>query len=120
MADIQNTKSIAGSDVEITGSLAFKSELTFHGKLKGGGIVGTILTIGPTARIEGDIAADALTIFGMVTGNVTVSGKCDLKASAQLFGNLSTTRLVMEDGATLIGQAQIRPASQGAPGAVRK
>ncbi len=115
MADIYEQKSVAGSDIEITGSIVFKGELVFDGKLKDGSIKGKILTVGHGARVEGGIEAEALTISGNVTGNVSVSGKCDLKASAQLFGNLSTTRLVMEDGATLMGQAQIRPAGHNAP-----
>ena len=115
MADLNQQRSTAGSDVEITGSISFKGELIFDGKLKDGGIKGKTLSVGAGARVEGNIDAESLVISGNVTGNVTVAGKCDLKSTAQLFGNLSTTRLVMEDGATLMGQAQIRPAGHGTP-----
>jgi cytoskeletal protein CcmA (bactofilin family) len=115
MADLNQQRSTAGSDVEITGSISFKGELIFDGKLKDGGIKGRVLSVGAGARVEGNIEAESLVISGNVTGNVTVAQKCDLKATAQLLGNLSTTRLVMEDGATLIGQAQIRPAGHGTP-----
>ncbi|MEA3209223.1 MAG: hypothetical protein QOE70_2280 [Chthoniobacter sp.] len=110
MPDFTNNKSNVLSDVEINGSVSFKGELAFDGKLQGGGITGKILTVGPGARIQGDILTDAVTISGTVTGDVTVAGKCDLKSSAQLFGNLTTARLVMDDGATLIGKAEIKPA----------
>lgn len=116
MPDPNSFKSIADSDVEIVGSLSFQGELLFEGRLKGGSVKGKVLTLGPTARIDGDIEAEALVIFGEVHGNVMVTGKCDLKTSAQLFGNLITSRLVMEDGATLIGDVEIRPAAAaGAP-----
>ena len=115
MADISTNKSNVSSDVEIYGSVTFKGELTFDGKLQGGGITGKMLTVGPSAKIQGDIHSDAVTISGTVTGDVTVSGKCDLKSSAQLFGNLTTARLVMDDGATLIGKAEIKPAGTTLP-----
>lgn len=115
MADIPSNKSNVSSDVEIYGSITFKGELAFDGKLQGGGITGKILTVGPLAKVQGDIHSDAVTISGTVTGDVTVTGKCDLKASAQLFGNLTTARLVMDDGATLIGKAEIKPAGTTLP-----
>lgn len=115
MSDIPSNKSNVASDVEIYGSITFKGELTFDGKLQGGGITGKMLTVGPSAKIQGDIHSDAVSIAGTVTGDVTVTGKCDLKSSAQVFGNLTTARLVMDDGATLIGKAEIKPAGTTLP-----
>ena len=115
MPEIPSNKSNVLSDVEIYGSISFKGELVFDGKLQGGGITGKILSVGPGAKIQGDIHSDAVTISGTVNGDVTVSGKCDLKSSAQLFGNLTTARLVMDDGATLIGKAEIKPAGTSLP-----
>lgn len=120
MADLNNLKSNVSNDVEIYGSVTFKGELTFDGKLQGGGITGKVLTVGPAAKIQGDIHSEAVTISGTVTGDVTVSGKCDLKSSAQVFGNLTTARLVMDDGATLIGKAEIKPAGVTVPPPAQK
>ena len=113
MAELHESKSVAASDVHIIGSITFKGELTFDGKLSGGNITGRMLSLGSSATIDGDIECDALSIAGIVNGNVTVTGKCELHPSAQLNGNLNTSRLVMADGATLIGQVQIRPAGTG-------
>ena len=113
MAESHESKSVAASDVQIIGSLSFKGELVFDGKLSGGSVKGRLLSVGPASRIDGNIEADALSIAGIVNGNVTVSGKTEIHSSAQLVGNLTTSRLVMADGATLIGQVQIRPAGAG-------
>jgi cytoskeletal protein CcmA (bactofilin family) len=121
MPELHESKSVAASDVQIIGSISFKGEFAFDGKLSGGNIKGRVLALGASAKIDGNIECDALSIAGIVNGNVTVSGKCELHASAQLNGNLTTSRLVMADGATLIGQVQIRPAgSAAAPQPVRK
>lgn len=104
-----NASSNIHSDVEITGSLTFKGELTFDGQLKGGDIVGEVLIVGPKARIHGNIQSEALTLHGSVTGDVLVAGRCELKGSANLTGSLTTNRLVMDEGATLMGKAEITP-----------
>ena len=121
MSESHESKSVAASDVQIIGSIFFKGELAFDGRLSGGNIKGRTLLLGSSAKIDGSIECDALSIAGIVNGNVTVSGKCELHASAQLNGNLTTSRLVMADGATLIGQVQIRPAgAAGVPAPVKK
>lgn len=111
MNPISDQQSNITSDVEITGSISFKGDLIFDGQLKGGNITGQLLTIGSKSRIQGNIEADALTLHGAVTGDVLVSGKCELKGSANLVGSLTTNRLVMDEGATFIGQAEITPES---------
>ena len=114
MSENHESKSVAASDVQIIGSIAFKGDLAFDGKLSGGSIKGRVLSIGPSARIDGNVECEALAIAGTVNGNVTVSGRCELHSSAQIVGNLHTSRLVMAEGATLIGQVQIRPTGGGA------
>jgi cytoskeletal protein CcmA (bactofilin family) len=97
------------SDVEITGTLTFTGELSFDGQLHGGDIIGEILVIGPKAKINGNIQAASLVLHGTVQGDVLVTGRCELKGSASLVGSLTTNRLAMDEGATLIGKAEITP-----------
>jgi cytoskeletal protein CcmA (bactofilin family) len=109
-----NQSSIS-SDVEITGSINFKGELTFDGQLKNGDITGAALVIGPKARITGNIMSDSLTLHGTVIGDVLVAGKCELKGSSSLEGGLKTNRLVMDEGATMMGHAEITPDTKRPP-----
>ena len=105
----QLTKSVLSQDVEITGSLTFKGELTFDGTIKGGHISGSVLSLGEHATVEGNITANEVTISGAVKGNATVAQRCHLRASARLNGDLNTSRLIMEEGATFIGMSNITP-----------
>jgi len=105
----QLTKSVLAQDVEITGSLTFKGELSFDGTIKGGHISGSVLSVGEHATVEGNITADEMTISGTVKGNATVAHRCHLRASARLNGDLNTSRLIMEEGATFIGMSNITP-----------
>lgn len=96
-------------DVEISGSVTFKGSLSMDCSLKNGEIKGENLVVGPQAHIEGNVQSATLTLHGAVTGDVVVSEKCNLTAGAKLIGSLTTNRLVMDDGATFIGQAEITP-----------
>lgn len=100
-------------DVQITGTLTFKGELTFDGTLKGGNIHGRKLILGENADVEGNVSASEVTLSGRVKGNATVAERCHLKASARLNGDLTTSRLIMEEGATFIGQSRISPRGKG-------
>jgi len=108
-----NPSSTILSDVEISGTLNFGGELFFDGQLHDGDIIGDTLVLGPKARIQGNIQANALTLHGSVTGDVLVTGRCELKGSASLVGSLTTNRLAMDEGATLIGRAEITPDTKG-------
>jgi len=112
----QLTKSVLAQDVEITGSLTFKGELSFDGTIKGGHISGSVLNLGEHATVEGNITADEVTISGAVKGNATVSQRCHLRASARLNGDLNTSRLIKEEGATFIGMSNITPRGGGQKG----
>src|SRR5580698_8872751 len=102
-------------DVEITGTVKFKGELHFDGQLRDGDLIGDSIVIGPRARIQGNIQADSLILHGSVSGDVLVTGRCELKGSANLVGSLTTNRLVMDEGATMIGKAEITPDMKARP-----
>ena len=115
MSESTNKVSNVPADVQIHGSIKFGGEMTFAGHLTGGNIKGPILTVAPEADITGNIESDTCTIGASVKGNVVVTGKCDLKASAVLIGDLTTSRLVMAEGATFVGKANISPGKGNPP-----
>src|ERR1700733_920873 len=97
------------SDVEVTGTITFTGGLNFDGKLRKGDLDGKDLVLGAKAQIDGNINAASLVLHGSVTGDVLVTGRCELKGSASLVGSLITNRLAMDEGATLIGDVEITP-----------
>ncbi|HEX3870958.1 MAG TPA: polymer-forming cytoskeletal protein [Pirellulales bacterium] len=101
------------SDVEVTGTITFTGGLNFDGKLQKGDMDGEDLVIGARARIDGNINSATLVLHGSVKGDVMVTGQCELKGSASLVGSLTTNRLTMDEGATLIGAVEITPRANG-------
>lgn len=97
------------SDVEITGTLTFKKDLVFDGKMNGEITSDAALTLGANAQVEGEILTQSVVIRGSVKGNVTVEDRCELRGTAQLIGDLKAARLVMEETATLVGRTEVTP-----------
>ena len=111
MADIPNAnaKNILSSDVEIKGSIKFQNDLIVDGKVEGEILSPGILTVGENAEVRGEIKTKSVTVHGKVQGNITVEERCELKARAQLIGDLKAARLVIEEGATFVGKSEVTP-----------
>ncbi len=108
-SSVSSAKNILASDVEITGTLKFENELIFDGKLDGEILSEGVLTLGKNAHVKGEIKTKAVTVHGTVNGNISVSERCELKASSQLTGDLKAMRIVIEEGATFIGKSEVTP-----------
>src|SRR6185436_17430144 len=104
MNDTKTKSSSVPSDVDINGSITFGGDMVFAGRLTGGNIKGPTLTVSHGAHVIGNIESDSCVLVGTVQGDVMVTGKCELKGSATLHGDLTTSRLVMGEGATFVGK----------------
>lgn len=104
-----SSKNVLGSDVEIKGTLKFTGELTFEGKLEGEIHTDGMLNLGDSAVINGNIDAQSVVVRGKVNGNIVAKEKIDIKAKAELFGDIKATKLVIEEGVTFVGKTEVNP-----------
>ncbi len=102
-------KNVLSADVDIKGTIKFDSELICDGKIEGEIISDGVLVIGKNAIVRGEVMTKAVTVHGTVLGNITVSEKAELKASAQLTGDLTASRIVIEEGASFTGKSEVTP-----------
>ncbi len=104
------TKNTLASDVDIKGSIRFQQDLSIDGKVEGEiSSPNGILVVGQNAELRGEIKTKSVTVYGRVHGNITVDERCELKANAQLHGDLKAARLVIEEGATFVGKSEVTP-----------
>ncbi|HWS18485.1 MAG TPA: polymer-forming cytoskeletal protein [Candidatus Elarobacter sp.] len=98
-----------GKSVQIKGELTGSEDLYLDGSIEG-----TIdlrdhsLIIGPNGKIKAGITARDLVVHGRVEGNVTATGRVELRKSCTLIGDVSTQRIVIEDGAFFKGAIDIK------------
>ena len=98
-----------GKSVQIRGELTGSEDLYLDGEIEG-----TIdlrdhsLIIGPNGKIKASISARDLVVHGKIEGNVTATGRVELRKSCSLTGDVSTQRIVIEDGAFFKGAIDIK------------
>jgi cytoskeletal protein CcmA (bactofilin family) len=94
------------ADCEFKGALAFSGELQLHGRLEGTiESEGGSLTIGEEAMIKAEIRVADVQIHGKVQGNVYATGRIELRGKAEVYGDLHTNRLAMDDGVIFVGRS---------------
>ena len=103
------SKNVLNSDVEIKGNLKFTGELTLEGKLEGEVQTDGLLNLGDSAVVNGNINAQSVVVRGKINGNIYAKEKIEIKAKAELFGDIRATKLVVEEGVTFVGKTEVNP-----------
>lgn len=95
---ITNTLS---NGIEIEGSISFSENLLIDGKVKGDIISknGSV-TIGDSAKIEGNITAGEVKLHGHLRGKIK-SNRCELRKTSNITGEIDTKNFSSEEGAAM-------------------
>jgi cytoskeletal protein CcmA (bactofilin family) len=98
-----------GKSVLIRGELSGSEDLYLDGEIEGNvDLRDHSLIIGPNGKIKATITARDLVVHGRLEGNVTATGRVELKKSCTLIGDVATQRIVIEDGAFFKGAIDIK------------
>ena len=89
---------------EITGSEALYIDGRIEGKIT---MPESRVTIGRNGKVDATIQAKEVVVMGKVTGNIECSDRVDIRAEGSVSGDISTSRISVEDGAALKGGIQI-------------
>ena len=106
----QNRTDVAhiGKSVVLKGELSGSEDLFLDGEIEGNiELRDHNLTVGPNGRVRANINAKEVVIQGKVDGNVIASDRVELRKSAVLVGDITTQRIVIEDGAYFKGGIDI-------------
>jgi cytoskeletal protein CcmA (bactofilin family) len=102
-----------GKSVVIRGELSGSEDLYLDGEVEGDiNLSNHKLVIGPNGKIKASITARDVVVHGRVTGNLSASERVELKRSCSLTGDVSTQRIVIEDGAFFKGAIDIKEAKE--------
>ncbi len=97
-----------GKSVVIKGELSGSEDLFVDGEVEGSiELRDQSLIIGPNSKVRAKIFAKEVAVHGKVDGNVAATNKVELKKSAVFNGDISTQRIVVEDGAFFKGSIDI-------------
>lgn len=107
--------SFIGKTMKIEGGLVSDEDLTIEGRVKGTIEVTKTLTIGRYGDVTADINAKVVKIIGKARGNIVASDKVEILSEGRYNGNIMSEKLVVAEGAVLIGninqEEETEPAS---------
>lgn len=99
---------ILADDIEIQGTIKFKSSLLIKGVLQGVILSEGLLIVGPTAKVTAAITTKNLISHGEIQGDVDAGEQIVLKSTSVQNGNLNTVSIVVENGSVFNGACTMK------------
>jgi cytoskeletal protein CcmA (bactofilin family) len=97
-----------GAGLQVKGEISGNDDLLIDGSVEGHVHLGDRrLTIGSTAKVTADIQAREVVVFGKVKGNLRARDRIEIKKDGSVVGDLTTARIMIEDGAYFKGSIEI-------------
>jgi cytoskeletal protein CcmA (bactofilin family) len=103
-----------GNQARLGASLHIKGEITGNEDLQiDGSVEGLVqlddrkLTVGASARVTADLMAREVIVYGNVKGNLRARDRIEIKKDGSVVGDLTTARIMIEDGAYFKGSIEI-------------
>jgi cytoskeletal protein CcmA (bactofilin family) len=98
---------VIGKSVQIRGEVRGSEDLMVDGHVEGTiTLIDSRLTIGPNAHVAANVSAKDVILLGQLSGNVTATGKVELRDGCDLVGDISAARLSIEESAAFRGKVE--------------
>jgi cytoskeletal protein CcmA (bactofilin family) len=111
---------VIGKSVQIRGEVRGSEDLMVDGHVEGTiTLIDSRLTIGPNAHVAANVSARDVILLGQLSGNVTATGKVELRDGCDLVGDISAARLSIEESAVFRGKVEPLPSAAGAGSAAK-
>ena len=119
MSSGDSAAAVIGKSVEIRGEVKGSEDLMVDGHVEGTiTLIESRLTVGPNARVAADVSAKDVILLGQLNGNVTATGRVELRDGCNLVGDISAGRLVIQENAIFRGR--VEPSLPEVPSSARK
>ncbi len=97
-----------GPSLRVKGEISGNEDLHIEGKVEGPiSLGGHRLTVGRSAEVTAEIIAREVVVFGKVDGDLRARDRIEIKKDGSVVGDLSTARVMIEDGAYFKGSIEI-------------
>jgi cytoskeletal protein CcmA (bactofilin family) len=97
-----------GATLTVEGKITSEEDLQIDGKVNGPiSLHGRRLTVGRTADLNTEVTAGEVIVYGKVTGNLNARDRVEIKKDGSVFGDITTVRISIEDGADFKGRIEI-------------
>jgi len=105
----QDYPTILGPDASFKGELSFEKGMRLHGRMEGKITTTARLHNAKEAKMQADVEAAAIIVEGDVKGNLTANDRIELKQTTRYEGDLTASKLVVDEGAVFRGHVTVGP-----------
>ena len=98
---------------EISGDVTCSGDIRIDGVLKGTLVSEGKLVVGPTGVIDGEVTCKNADVSGTINAALIVKELLQLKASANITGDINTNKLSIEPGANFTGSCNMGSVVKG-------
>jgi len=97
-----------GTGLRIKGELSGSEDLLVEGTVEGPiHLADHKLTVGPSGKLTSDVVAREIIVHGNVKGDLRASERIEIMKNGSVVGDLTTARILIEDGASFKGSIEI-------------
>ncbi len=97
-----------GASLHVKGEISGNEDLHVDGCIEGlVSLEDRKLTVGPSAKLTADVVAREIVVYGNVKGNLRARDRIEIKKDGSVVGDLTTARIMIEDGAYFKGAIEI-------------
>ena len=97
-----------GASLHVKGEITGNEDLAIDGSVEGLiQLEDRKLTIGASAKVTADVVAREVVVYGNVKGNLRARDRIEIKKDGSVVGDLTTARIMIEDGAYFKGSIEI-------------
>ncbi len=97
---------IIGKGIKVKGEVTGSGGLEVDGEIEGR-VELDQLTVGPSGVLNAEVSAQEVVIHGRSSGHITASKRVDVRASAQVEGDITAPALALEEGAVFKGRVHM-------------
>lgn len=107
-----------GRATTITGDIVAEEDLEIHGTIEGSvRLVEHKVTVGNDGLVKASVAANIVLVHGKITGDVTATDLIEVKPGGIVGGDVKAPRVIMHDGAVIVGGLDMSAALPGSANA---
>jgi cytoskeletal protein CcmA (bactofilin family) len=108
-----------GKSVQIRGEVKGSEDLLVDGVVEGTiTLTESRLTVGPNAKVQANVSARDVVVIGSLNGDINATGRVELRAGANLIGDIHAARLSIEENALFSGKVDLAQPAASERGAV--
>ena len=107
------TRNVLNYDVSVVGILRYTDDLLVDGSVEGEITSDGVLTVGANASIQAGeknkvaVRTQSAIIHGKVVGDIVVTDRVELAATAEVVGDVTAAKISIQEGAVFVGMCRV-------------